>query len=117
MPTPRKPQDHQPKAINVKATPVNTYVFTHDGIEYQLPSGTSVVDKVPGRLIRDAYVDGENGQMRLGFAMLELVADPDALDALYDMPAPVMLEHVAAWMNMDAAEGDASLGESLRSSR
>ena len=116
MPTKKQPQDHKPKAINVKPTSVSTYVFTHNGVEHVLPSGASVVDQVPGRFIRDAYLDGENGQMRLGFAMLELVAEPETLEALYDMPAPVMMEHVAAWMSTAQPDGEPSVGESLRSS-
>lgn len=116
MPPTKKPQDRKPKAVTVTPTTVNVYTFDHEGTTYELPSGTSVVDQVPGQFIRDAYLDGENGQMRLGFAMLELVAEPEALAALYAMPAPRMLEHVAEWMSMPTVEGDPSLGESLRSS-
>lgn len=108
----KRPQDRQPKAVTITPTPVNVYTFTHQGKEYSLPAGETVVERVPGRAVRDAYLDGQEGQMRLGFTMLELVdADPGALDALYDMPASDMLEHVAAWMSMTPVEGEPSLGE------
>lgn len=114
---PKKPQDRQPKAVTITPTPVNVYTFEHDGHTYALPAGATAVDRVPGRVLRDAYLDGEGGQLRMGFTLLELVdADPGALDALYSMPAPEMLEHVAAWLSLQTVEGEPSLGESLGSS-
>lgn len=115
--TPKKPQDRKPKSVSVTATPVNLYAFTWQGQDFTLPAGETAVDRIPGRALRDAYLDGEEGQMRLALTMLELVeADPMALDALYSMPAPEMLEHIAAWMSMTTVEGDPSLGESSSSS-
>jgi hypothetical protein len=110
----KRPTDRQPKAVTITPTPVNVYTFEHEGVTYSLPSGATAVPLLPGRALRDAYIDGEAGQMRLAFLMLEAIdADPAALDALYDMPAPVMLEHVQGWMSLAPVEGDASLGESL----
>lgn len=106
----KQPQDRKPKRS------ASVYRFTWDGQSYQLPSGETAVDKVPGRALRDAYMDGEDGQMRLGFAMLENVdADPAALDALYAMPAPIMLDHLQKWMEVRADETSATVGESLSS--
>lgn len=117
MPTTKKPQDHKAKAVTITPTPVNVYSFDWRGQSYSLPAGETAIDRVPGRALRDAYLDGQEGQMKLALTMLELVdADPGALDALYDMPAPTMLEHVAAWMGMSTVEGEPSLGESLGSS-
>jgi hypothetical protein len=113
---PKTPQDHQPKAADA------AYSFTvadDNGKPrtYRLPPGETAVSKIPGKFLRDAYMDGDEGQMRLGFAMLEAVdADQGALDALYAMPAPEMLEHVQAWMSFKPSEEDASLGESSSSS-
>lgn len=108
---PKQPQDHKPKAEK------DVYTFRHDGKTYRLPPGETAAAKIPGRLIRDAALDGEEGQLRLSFAMLEAVdADPGALDALYSMPAPQMMEHVQAWMQFKPSEEDASLGESSGSS-
>lgn len=105
----KRPTDHQrPKADEL-------YTFTYQDATYTLPMATDGVAKVSGRQFRDAVMGGEEGQLRLGFAMLEAVdADPAALDALYDMPAPQMLEHISGWMEK-AREGEATVGESLRS--
>lgn len=108
---PKQPQDHKPKQQP------NVYTFRHNGTTYRLPSGETAVDKIPGKFLRDAYMDGDEGQMRLGFAMLENIdADPAALEALYSMPAPQMLEHLQGWMSFKPSEEDASLGESSGSS-
>ena len=107
----KRPTDRKPKADKKP----ELYEFTWQDQTYQLPLATTGVDKVSGRAFRDAVMDGEEGQLRLGFAMLEAVeADPGALDALYSMPAPDMLERIGEWMEL-AREGEASVGESLRS--
>lgn len=105
----KRPTDHKPPADD------DLYEFTWHDTTYRLPLATEGVDKVSGRQFRDAVMDGEEGQLRLGFAMLEaVVTDETALDALYSMPAPAMLEHVKAWM-AKAREGEATVGESLGS--
>lgn len=105
------PQDHKPKA-----TEDTTYAFEWEGHTFHLPPAETAVSAIPGRQLRDAYMDGEEGQMRLGFSMLENVeADPGALDALYSMPAPAMLDHIAKWMETRSSETGATVGESLRS--
>ena len=61
--------------------------------------------------MRDAVMDGEEGQLRLSFFMLEKLEDAsEALDALYSKPAQEMLPIVEAWMKFKPA-GGASLGE------
>lgn len=117
MPT-KKPQDRMPKAaaITVTPTPVNVYTFTWEGVEYSIQAGETAMERVPGRALRDAFLDGDEGQMRLAFTLLEYVdSDPGALDALYAMPAPMMLDHVTAWMTTATVTGEPSLGESVRS--
>ena len=112
----RQPQDHLPKK---ETTPVEErrYTFEWDGQTYNLPPAQTAVGQIPGKRLRDAYMDDNEGQMRLGFAMLEVVdADPGALDALYSMPAPTMLEHIQNWMEVSAGETAATMGESSRSS-
>ena len=93
------------------------FSFEHDGKPYSIPSALTKYDEVPGRLIRDAYMDGDEGEMRLGFTLLEMLdADPAAIEALYDMPAPEMLATFKAWMRFRPSEEDAELGESSASS-
>lgn len=109
--TAKKPSDHKPKEDEPR-----NYTFQWDGSAYTLPSPDTAVDKVSGRALRDAYMDGEEGQMRLGFAMLENVdCDQAVLDALYDMPAPMMLDHLQKWMELRVNAEAATVGESLRS--
>lgn len=111
---PKQPQDHKPKSTS------DAYTFRHDGVTHHLAAGETVATQLPGRFLRDAALDGEEGQMRLAFAMLEKVASSEgAVDALYDMPASQMLEHIQAWMEFKPTGDDgeeASLGESSRSS-
>lgn len=110
---PKQPQDHKP------AQDATTYTFHHKGKTFSIPVGAAAYEKavkqLPGRFLRDAYMDGEDGEMRMGFALIELVADKDAQDALYDMPAPEMMDHVKAWFSRKPSEEDASLGESSSS--
>jgi len=109
--TVKKPQDHRPKKE------ARLYTFTADGKTYTLPPAETAVPHMPGRLLRDAYMEGEEGQMRLGFAMLEHVeADPAALDALYSLPAPEMLDHLQKWMEVRSEATSATVPESSSSS-
>lgn len=93
------------------------FTFEHGGTTYWLASGETKALEVPGRFIRDAYMDGDEGEMRLGFKLLEMVdAESGALDALYDMPSPDMLNIIRDWMRFRPSVEDASLGESSASS-
>jgi len=106
MTAPRKPQDRKPKAV----VP-DTFTFEHAEETYTLPPVESVAALVPGRTMRDAVMDGEEGQLRLAFFMLEKLEDSaGAIDALYSKPAPEMLELVQGWMTFKPA-GGVSLGE------
>jgi len=106
MTAPRKPQDRKPKV----GAP-ETFTFEHEDVTYTLPPVESVAAIVPGRTMRDAVMDGEEGQLRLAFFMLEkLDGAEDAIDALYSKPAPEMLEVVQSWMTFKPA-GGVSLGE------
>ena len=104
---PKQPQDRRPKANGA-------YTFRHAGKTFTLPSAEDV--DLPGRFTRDAIMDGEEGQARLGFALLEKVATTEAQDALYDMPTSVMLERIREWLEFKGSPEDASLGESSSSS-
>lgn len=96
---------------------VHMFEFEHDGKTYRIPSGQTKARDVPGKLIRDAYMDGDEGEMRLGFTLLEMVdAEPGAVDALYAMPAPEMLDVFRDWMRFRPSVEDATLGESSASS-
>jgi hypothetical protein len=113
MPTPKKPQDHKPKAVPDES---ERFRFDWKGESYELPPPDEAMPRISGRLLRDAFLDAEEGQMRLGFSMLENCdADPAALDALYDMPANDMLELVTEWMQTRRDELAANVGESSRS--
>ena len=107
MAAPKKPQDRKPKATDAPTE----FTFDHDGETYILPPVESVAALVPGRTMRDAVMDGEEGQLRLAFFMLELLEDADeAVEALYSKLAPEMLELVQSWMTFKPANG-VSLGE------
>lgn len=106
-------------------TDQQTFTFEHETTvkgkkvtkTYGLPSAMTKYDQVPGRLIRDAYMDGDDGEMRLGFTLLELLdVDEGVLDALYSKPAPEMLDIFRDWMRFKPSEEDADLGESSASS-
>lgn len=104
-----------------KVTParVKKSLFTFvgaDGKTYNLPPASNGAEHVSGRRFRDAALGGEGENMALSLAMLEACrVAPTTLDALYDLPAPKMLDIVNRWMNAGDGEG-ASLGESGGSS-
>lgn len=107
----KTPQDHKRKGEST------AYTFTVKGKTYTLPSAQKASEKVPGRFLRDAALNGEEGQIALGFATLEAAgADDEAIEALYDLPTAKTLEHLGAWMQFKASPEDASVGESLGSS-
>ena len=103
---PRQPQDHKPKAA------VGFQFDGADGKSHTLPHPSEALALLPGRAFRDALMDGEEGQLKMAFRCLELVVDDDnpALDALYDLPAPDMIEVVATWFSSADPSG-ATLGE------
>lgn len=114
---PRTPQDHEPKG--------ERYSFTVavDGKPktFAMPSAeaaASASQRLPGKFLRDAFMDPEEGEARLAFATLEAAdADPEMLEALYSLPGAEMLSHIRQWMQHKSPSGeDASLGESSGSS-
>ena len=109
MATPKKPQDRIPKKSS-------GFTFDHDGETFTLPAPTEALAKIPGRALRDAFMDGTQGEMKLAFHAVEAVgADPAAIDALYAKPAPEMTEVILAWFRGAEVEG-ASLPQSSSSS-
>jgi hypothetical protein len=101
--TRKAPQDRKPKA---------SAGFTFegkDGSDYPLPSPSSAAGNIPGRLLRDAIMAGDDdmAQARLSFAALEASEpDPVALDALYDLPVPAMLAVVNRWFSQARMDGE-----------
>lgn len=112
MTAPKKPQDHLPKHTDDD----DLYEFIWADTTYRLPPADRAINQIPGRTLRDAFMEGEEGQMRLGFAMLEHSDAGDAMDALYEMPAPAMLDHLQKWMETRTRPDGATVGESSRSS-
>ena len=107
MAAPRKPQDRLPKA----AEEPTEYTFEHDGKTYSLPAAQTVADRVSGKVMRDAVMDGEEGQLRMSFFLLEeLEGAEEAREALYAKPASEMLQIVEAWMKFKPKDG-VTLGE------
>lgn len=91
------------------------FTFPAGGKIYTLPDPLTAAKKVDGRVFRDALLDGEEGQMRMAFKLLEGGSVPkETLDALYHLPGPRMLEIVGKWMQR--GDGVVSLGESGSSS-
>lgn len=110
---PKQPQDRLPK----KGDAPSEYTFEANGKTYSLPAAEAAANKVSGKFLRDAYLDGDEGEARLAFATLEAaVEDTETLEALYALPAGDMLDHVRAWMEFKPSKEAASLGESGSSS-
>ena len=102
---PTQPQDHKP----AKGQP---FRFTDaDGKAHKLPLVSEGHARLTGRDFRDAALGGDIGQVAYLFKLLE-AARPDeaALDALYAMPQPDMLEILEKWGEHGDGDG-ASLGE------
>lgn len=103
---PKQPQDHKPKAK--RPAP---FEFDADGETYELPLASEGRAKLTGRDFRDAAMGGEIGQLEYLFKALEASAPKeDALDALYAMPQPDMMEVLERWGDYGDGDG-ASLGE------
>jgi hypothetical protein len=98
----RAPQDRKPKAT---AEPTE-FTFEHDGETFILPPAQTIADRVTGRMMRDAVMEGEEGQLRLSFFMLEQLEDSEeAINALYEKPGSEMLQLVEAWMKFKPKDG------------
>lgn len=96
---PTTPQDRKPKKTG-------TFTFKAAGKTYTLPPASKGAEKVPGRVMRDALLDGDEGETRLGFLLLEACgAKQEAIDALYDLPAPAMLKLMGQWMQAGDGKG------------
>lgn len=107
MAAPRKPQDRKPKAVEEPTE----FTFEHNGETFTLPPAQTIADRVTGRMMRDAVMEGEEGQLRLSFFMLEQLEDSEeAINALYEKPGSEMLQLVEAWMKFKPKDG-VTLGE------
>lgn len=107
MTAPRKPADH-------KAKPV-PYTFEAPAVDkdnkpivktHTLPFASKGAEKLTGRDTRDALMNGDVGQLKLGFVMLEASgAKPEAINAMYDLPNARCLEILGEWMEYGDGDG------------
>lgn len=96
---PTTPQDRKPK----KKT---AFTFTVGAKSYTIPLASKGAEKVPGRVMRDALMGGDEGEAKLGFALLEACgAKQEAIDALYDLPTPRCMKILADWMKLGDGDG------------
>lgn len=101
----KQPADH-------KAKPVPYTFDGDDGKTHSLPFASKGAEKLTGRDTRDALMNGDVGQLKLGFVMLEACgAKPEAIDALYDLSNVRCLEILGEWMTHGDGDG-ASLPQS-----
>lgn len=104
MPAPKKPQDHKGKAEKPSG-----FTFEHNGETFLIPPPSNALAALPGKVYRDAVMEGPAGETRLSFTALELVVTHlPTLDALYAKPAPEMIEIVQAWFQSAADESGAT---------
>jgi len=94
MTAPRKPQDRKPAKTA-------GFTFTgKDGKIHALPLASVGAEKLSGRVMRDAFMEGGAGEVKLGFTLLETCGAPKAtIDALYDLTAPETLKVLEDWMS------------------
>lgn len=103
----KKPADRLPKT----AKP-GVFTFEHGDRTYELPPPSAALEQIPGRVLRDAMLGGDEGELRFGFLCLEAVGVPqETLDAIYDKPAPEMMDVIGRWMRSGDLSG-ATLPES-----
>lgn len=109
MTEPRKPADHKTKPTPFKFKGA-------DNKQHTLPFASKGRERITGREMRDALMDGDAGKLKLGFVLLEACgAKDEAIDAIYDLPNARTLEILGEWMEYGDGDG-ASLPQSPRSS-
>lgn len=91
----KKPQDRK--------AAVKKFEFTVGEQTFELPSASSAAPNIPTRLVRNALLDkGGEAELALGFAMLDNCgADPEAVNAIYDMPMGEAGVVLSDWMQSD----------------
>ena len=95
----KKPQDHLGK--------VEPFTFAHEGVQYVLPPPSDSMGRVPGRVLRDAVMGGEDQQAKLNFTILESVdADPAAINALYSKSVVDMSKIMERWLRSSGPDGE-----------
>lgn len=96
---PATPQDRKPKKVT-------RYTFTIKGKSYSLPLASKAAENIPGRVMRDALMGGDEGEMRLGFTLLEACgADRATVDAIYDLPSPECVRVLGEWIALGDGDG------------
>ncbi len=104
MTAPRKPQDRKPKQDD------GLFRFKVGDVEYELPSASTITDKISARAVRDS-LRSEQGEVNLMFAMIDAIEGYDeSCDALLDLPMTKMALIGADWMKHSKGVG-ATLGE------
>ena len=101
MPAPRKPADRKP------AKGALFSFVGADGKSHTLPLASAGTEKMSGRQMRDAVMDGGGmGELKLGYAMLEACGAPQpVVDAIYDLPNEQCLTVLGEWMTHGDGKG------------
>lgn len=100
----KQPTDH-------KAKPTLFKFKGADDKQHTLPFASKGRERITGRDMRDALMDGDEGKLKLGFVLLEACgAKAEAIDAIYDLPNEACLEILGEWMEYGDGDG-ASLGK------
>jgi hypothetical protein len=101
---PKQPQDHKPKADA-------PFMFQGaDGKTYTLPKITEdAAEQVPFKFTRRLVMnpDDNMAQMASAFALLDVVgANPEAIEALGDLPTKRAVEIAGEWMGESQRSAD-----------
>lgn len=101
--TTKTPADRKPKT----GTPEDGYRFTIGTQTYVLPPVGDRAEELPASLTMDAVENPEDmqAQARIGFALLRLIAPPDALAALRSLSTAEMMKIVGEWMSEGESDG------------
>lgn len=96
---PTTPQDRKPRKVT-------KFTFDIAGKPYTLPLASKAAAKVSGRALRDAALNGQEGQIALGFQMLDACgADQATIDAILDLPGPRTVQIIEDWLALGDGDG------------
>jgi hypothetical protein len=108
----KQPTDHKAKPVPYKfeapiLVPAKGDVPEHEVVKtFTLPFASKGAEKLTGRDTRDALMNGDVGQLKLGFVMLEACgAKREAIEAMYDLPNARCLEILGEWMTHGDGDG------------
>lgn len=106
--SPKQPQDRKPKAKAPEEVP-DAYEFEHDGNTYTLKPTAEVVNFGFLRRHRDS------DQQKVIYTLLELLAEPEVLAVLDEMPLPATKDLLAGFDEYITSWVGATMGESAAS--